>query len=327
MTFTDSPPWRVSRGRTSTRRGICTPPPTTIATPIGSRWISSAMAAVKPSTLAVIAFRSFGFVTFRINCVLHWLSTFLSTLAARCVTITSPSPNWRPSDAIVRKIFEEFTAPTCGQKLCASSTTSIIGGIRFTFRSSNSAVQIRFTIRSLISLRVPLQHSDDVRDAVVLRRRAEQVERLPQLREVCPHLSAGGRKAQDVPGVQVRQREPQRLRARVHLRLRGELDYLPVVRVRPDPEPFHGVRLLPSLRERRVLPVGVEDDRRDAVFHELFHEDADRVRLPAAGLRDHGDVLLHHAVDVEEDRDVVAAEHPHVRPVLLVVLQPDDLSD
>src|SRR5439155_15686437 len=66
----------------------------------------------RPSTLAMIAFRSFGFVTFRMICVLHWLRTFLSTLAARCVITTSPRPNLRPSEASVRNTFEEAAWPT-----------------------------------------------------------------------------------------------------------------------------------------------------------------------------------------------------------------------
>src|SRR6059058_5250483 len=110
--------------------------------------ISSAIDVVRPSTLAMIAFRSFGFVTFRITCVLHWLSTFLSTFAARCVMMTSPRPNLRPSEASVRNTFDDATWPTWGQKLWASSTTSIIGGIRPTFRNSNIAVARRFTTSS-----------------------------------------------------------------------------------------------------------------------------------------------------------------------------------
>src|SRR2546426_577388 len=78
----------------------------------GRREISSAIAVVRPSTLAMIAFRSFGFVTFRMICVLHWLRTFLSTLAARCVITTSPRPNLRPSEASVRNTFEEAAWPT-----------------------------------------------------------------------------------------------------------------------------------------------------------------------------------------------------------------------
>src|SRR2546428_4130035 len=112
MTLTLSPPCRVSRGRTSTMSGIWSPPPVMIATPIGRREISSAIAVVSPSTLAMIAFRSFGFVTFRMICVLHWLRTFLSTFAARCVMTTSPRPNLRPSEARVRNTFDDAAWPT-----------------------------------------------------------------------------------------------------------------------------------------------------------------------------------------------------------------------
>src|SRR2546426_627318 len=137
--------------------GIWRPPPVMIATPIGRREISSAIAVVRPSTLAMIAFRSFGFVTFRMICVLHWLRTFLSTFAARCVMTTSPRPNFRPSEASVRNTFDDAAWPTCGQKLWDSSTTSIIGGIRPTFRSSNIAVARRLTTSSWMSGGTPFR--------------------------------------------------------------------------------------------------------------------------------------------------------------------------
>src|SRR5712691_3117165 len=283
-----------------------------IATPIGRREISSAIAVVRPSTLAMIAFRSFGFVTFRMIWVLHWLSTFLSTFAARCVITTSPRPNLRPSEASVRKIFEEATWPTWGQKLCDSSTTSIIGGIRPTFRSSNMAVARRFTtsswmsggtpfklmivvlpLRTSSSIRVPsfakifelvdqgrvlrivlpLEDADDVSDRVVFRGLSEQVERLAQGGQVDAD-PRGARQGQDITGIEVAQRKLQGTTAGVDLRVRGE--DLDGVSVSPGihVKASGSFRVLALLAERGVLPVRVEDHARHVVLHQFLDQHA-----------------------------------------------------
>ena len=66
-----SPPCFVSLGLVSTKSGIMIPPPVIIAVPMGRRWISSIIPVVSPSTEAVMAFRSLGFVTFKMIWVLH----------------------------------------------------------------------------------------------------------------------------------------------------------------------------------------------------------------------------------------------------------------
>src|SRR5438309_1200521 len=71
--------------------------------------------------------------------------------------IARPNPNLRPSEAKVRNTFDDATCPTCGQKLWASSTTSIMGGIRPSFRNSNIAVARRFTTSSWMSGGTPFR--------------------------------------------------------------------------------------------------------------------------------------------------------------------------
>ena len=105
------PPSSVSLGLTSMKRGIGSSGEATKEVPTGSRWISSSEEFVRPSTEFPIAFRSLGLVTFRISCVPHWDSTFLSTFAGLCDTTSNPNPNFLPSEATVLMIFDENAFP------------------------------------------------------------------------------------------------------------------------------------------------------------------------------------------------------------------------
>src|SRR6266540_3284629 len=180
--------------------------------------------------------------------------------------------------------------------------------------------------RGVLGVVLALEDADDVADRVVFRRLPQEVQRLAQRGQVGPDLRRA-REGQDVPRIEIAERELERPAARIDLRVRGE--YLDDVRVGSgfDPESSRPLRVLPLLPKRGVLPVRVDDHAGHMVFHELFDEDARDVRLPAARLREDRNVLLYHGVDVEEDGHVVACQEPDVGAVFPVLVEADDLLD
>ena len=64
-----------------------------------------------PSTELEIALTSFGFVTFRMNCVEHCDKAFFSTLDGLCEIKHNPKPNFLPSAATCLMIADDFASP------------------------------------------------------------------------------------------------------------------------------------------------------------------------------------------------------------------------
>src|SRR6266545_2242269 len=167
---------------------------------------------------------------------------------------------------------------------------------------------------SVLRIVLALEDADDVADRVILRRLPQQVQRLAQGRQVGPDLCRAC-EGQDVPRVEIAERELERPAPRIDLRVRGE--YLDDLRVGPgfDPEPSRSLRVLPLLPERGVVAVfpvlGEADDLLDRRGLRLPHGLAGAERgsrdleQPAVvAVPDHADLGRHALLDV--DRVAVA---------------------
>src|SRR3989338_1617806 len=108
--LTASPPCFVLLGLILTNKGRSTTPVTN-AVPIGKFLISFSVSEVIDSTEFEIDFKSFGFVIFRIICVVAWEMQDLSTRDGLWEMMQRPNQNFLPSDEICLNIAEDFASP------------------------------------------------------------------------------------------------------------------------------------------------------------------------------------------------------------------------